>query len=134
MRPPAGPFSWQAVFTPCPAAEAAGRRNYTMASGKTYAQFILEQLSDLGEVALRPMMGEFLLYYRGRLAGGIYDDRLLIKPVPAALAYLPGAVEEAPYPGAKPLLRVDEVDDRSFLAGLFRAIYPELPAPKGKAK
>lgn len=98
-----------------------------MSSSREYTRFILEQLSDLGEVSLRPMMGEFLLYYRGRLAGGIYDDRLLIKPVPAALSALPGAAQEPPYPGAKPLLRVDEVDDRAFLAGLFRSIYPELP-------
>lgn len=105
-----------------------------MASSKEYLQFILGQLSGLEEVTYRPMMGEFILYYRGKLVGGIYDDRLLVKPVRAALAYLPSAVQELPYEGAKPMLLVDEVDDRARLAGLLEAMYPELPAPKAKKK
>ena len=76
------------------------------------------------------MMGEYLLYYRGRLVGGIYDDRLLVKPVKAAITHLPGASYEQPYPGAKEMLLVEEVDDRDFLHGLFQAMFPELPAPK----
>ena len=89
-----------------------------MASSKDYLQFILEQLSDLEEITYRAMMGEYILYYRGKIVGGIYDDRLL--------AY------ELPYEGAKEMLFVDNVDDKEFLAGLFRAMYDELPAPKKK--
>lgn len=105
-----------------------------MASGKEYLAFILGQLSELEEVTYRPMMGEFLLYYRGRIVGGIYDDRLLVKPVNAAIQYLPAAPRELPYDGAKEMLLVEEVDSREFLAGLFRAMYEELPAPKAKQK
>lgn len=101
-----------------------------MASGKEYLDYILEQLSGLEGVAYRPMMGEYILYYQDKVVGGIYDDRLLVKPVKAAQAYLPTAVYEKPYEGGREMLLVDEVDDRDFLAGLFRAIAAELPAPK----
>ncbi len=105
-----------------------------MASSREYLEFILEQLSDLEEVTHRAMMGEYILYYRGKIVGGIYDDRLLVKPVKAAVSYLPQAVYELPYEGAKEMLLVDEVDNQAFLAGLFRAMYEELPAPKPKKK
>lgn len=105
-----------------------------MASSREYLQFILEQLSDLEEVTHRAMIGEYILYYRGKIVGGIYDDRLLVKPVKAAISYLPQAVYELPYEGAKGMLLVDEVDDKAFLVGLFRAMYEELPAPKAKKK
>ena len=105
-----------------------------MASSREYLAFILEQLSDLEEVTHRAMMGEYILYYRGKIVGGIYDDRLLVKPVKAAVSYLPQAVYELPYEGAKEMLLVDEVDDQAFLAGLFCAMYEELPAPKAKKK
>lgn len=105
-----------------------------MASSREYLEFILEQLSDLEEVTHRAMMGEYILYYRGKIIGGIYDDRLLVKPVKAAVSYLPQAVYELPYEGAKEMLLVDEVDDQAFLSGLFRAMYEELPAPKAKKK
>ena len=101
-----------------------------MASTKAYLDFILNQLSELDEITYRPMMGEYIIYYRGRIAGGIYDDRLLVKPVRAAAGYMPGARRELPYDGAKEMLLVENVDDREFLAGLFTAMYDELPAPK----
>ncbi len=105
-----------------------------MASSETYLHFILEQLSELPGITYRRMMGEYLLYDRGRLFGGIYDDRLLVKPVPSAVAYLPEAVYEAPYDGAKKLLLVERVDDRAFLTGLLRAMYGDLPAPGEKKR
>lgn len=105
-----------------------------MASSKAYLAFILEQLSELEGVTHRAMMGEFLLYYRGRLVGGIYDDRLLVKPVEAARAYMPDAELEIPYPGAKPMLLVDNVDNRTYLCGLLRAMYDELPELGEKKK
>ena len=105
-----------------------------MASSREYLQFILEQLSDLEEVTHRAMIGEYILYYRGKIVGGIYDDRLLVKPVKAAISYLPQAVYELPYEGAKEMLLVDEVDDKAFLVGLFRAMYEELPTQKEKKK
>ena len=105
-----------------------------MASEKSYLEFILEQLSGLEEITYRPMMGEFILYYAGKIVGGIYDNRLLVKPVKAAVSYIPDAPRELPYEGAKEMLLVENVDDRDFLCGLFRAMYDELPAPKPKKK
>ncbi len=103
-----------------------------MASDKGYLEYILEQLSGLEGVTWRSMMGEYILYYRGKLIGGIYDDRLLVKPTKAAAAVLPEAPLEAPYEGAKEMLLVEEVDDRTRLTGLIEAMYDELPAPKGR--
>ena len=103
-----------------------------MSSSKAYLDFILDQLSGLEEISYRAMMGEFILYYRGRIVGGIYDDRFLVKPVQSAIRLMPDAEYEVPYEGAKKMLLVDEVDDRTFLQDLFRAMYDELPAPKRK--
>lgn len=105
-----------------------------MPSSKTYLDFILDQLSDLDSISYRAMMGEFIIYYRGKIVGGIYDDRLLVKAVPSAIAYMPNASCELPYVGAKEMLLVDEVDDKTFLSDLFNAMYDELPAPKPKKK
>ena len=91
---------------------------------------MLEQLSDLQELSFRPMMGEFILYYRGKIVGGIYDDRLLVKPVKSAIDYMGEPVYELPYEGAREMLLVSNVDDKEYLVGLFRAMYDELPAPK----
>lgn len=102
-----------------------------MSSSKAYLQFVLEQLSGLEKITYRSMMGEYLLYYNGKLFGGIYDNRLLIKPVKSAVAYLPNAVYEVPYDGAKEMLLVD-VEDSAFLAELLPAMEAELPAPKKK--
>ena len=105
-----------------------------MASDREYLDFILGQLSELGGISRRPMMGEFLLYYRGRLFGGIYDNRLLVKPTQAALDYLRNATLEPPYPGAKEMAVVDGADDRAYLTGLIEAICPELPEPSRKRR
>ena len=105
-----------------------------MASSKEYLDFILEQLSELEEITYRAVMGEFIIYYHGKIAGGIYDDRLLVKPVSSAIRYMPPAPFESPYEGAKEMLLVEEVDNKEFLTGLFHAIYDELPAPKPKRK
>lgn len=105
-----------------------------MASRKEYLEFILGQLSDLEEITYRAMMGEFIIYYRGKVVGGIYDDRLLVKPVKSAISYMPAAPYELPYDGAKEMLLVEEVDNKEFLTGLFNAMYDELPAPKIKKK
>ena len=104
----------------------------TMASSKPYLDFILEQLSGLEEVSFRAMMREYVLYYRGKVIGGIYDDRLLVKPVKSAAAMRPDAVRELPYEGAKEMLLVDRVEDREFLCRLLEAMYDELPAPRRK--
>ncbi len=101
-----------------------------MASSKEYLDFILEQLSELEEITYKAIMGEYILYYRGRIIGGIYDDRLLVKPVKAAVALMPDATFELPYEGAKEMLLVDDVDNKNFLAELFSAMYDELPLPK----
>ncbi len=103
-----------------------------MASTKEYLDFVLEQLSGLDEISHRAMMGEYILYYRGRVFGGIYDDRLLVKPVPTALKLMPNASMELPYDGAKEMILVDDIDNREFLRELVEAMYDELPAPKKK--
>ncbi len=105
-----------------------------MASSKEYLDFILEQLSELEEITYRKMMGEYILYYRGRIFGGIYDDRFLIKPVKAALAMIPNPIYETPYEGAKDMILVENIDDRIFLADLLNAMFDELPIPKKKSK
>ena len=101
-----------------------------MASSKEYLQFVREQLSEVDGVTYRAMMGEYILYCRGKIFGGIFDDRLLVKPTPAVRALLPDANEELPYPGAKPMLLVDRVDEREFLCKLIEAMLPELPEAK----
>ena len=103
-----------------------------MASSKEYLDFILEQVSELDDVSYKAMMGEFIIYYEGKIIGGIYDDRLLVKPVQSAINYMPNAVYELPYDGAKEMLLVDDVDNKEFLIGLFDAMYDDLPAPKPK--
>ena len=103
-----------------------------MATSKEYLTFILEQLSGLEDITYHSMMGEYLLYYKGRIAAYLCDDRFLAKPVAAAKHLMPDAMMEPPYEGAKPMLLVEEVDDQEFLTKLFREMYAELPEPKKK--
>lgn len=103
-----------------------------MASSIEYFEFIKEQLSGIDGISYRAMMGEYIIYYKGRVAGGIYDDRLLVKPVRSAVAYMPDANYELPYKGGREMLLVDNVDDREYLHGLFEAIYDDLPEPRKK--
>ena len=103
-----------------------------MASSKEYLDFILEQLSELDDVSYRAMMGEYILYYRGKVVGGIYDDRFLVKPTKSAAAMMPNADMELPYKGAKEMLLVDDVDNKVFLQKLLETMYEELPATKEK--
>ena len=101
-----------------------------MASSKDYLEFLMDQLSGLKDVTYRAMMGEYIIYYRGKIVGGIYDDRFLVKPVKSAKEKLPNAQMELPYEGAKEMLLVDDVDNKEFLCELLEAMYDELPAPK----
>lgn len=103
-----------------------------MASTKEYLNFILVQLSDLDEIGFRSMMGEYILYYRDKVIGGIYDDRFLVKPIKAAMEMMPDAQMQVPYESAKEMLLVDDVDNKEFLCKLLEAMYEELPAPKKK--
>ena len=103
-----------------------------MASGKEYLEYILEQLSSSDDISYRAMMGEYIIYYRGRIVGGVYDDRFLVKPTKAAREMMPDADPELPYEGAKEMLLVDDVENREFLRELLEAMYPELPEPKKK--
>ncbi len=103
-----------------------------MASSIDYLEFILDQLSGLDDISYRAMMGEYIIYYRGKIVGGIYDNRFLVKPVRSALAMMPDAVMELPYEGAKEMLLVDDVENREFMRKLLAAMYDELPVPKKK--
>ena len=105
-----------------------------MASSKEYLEYILEQLSDLNDISYRAMMGEYVIYYRGKVVGGIYDERFLVKPTQSAAAMMPDADKELPYEGAKEMLLVNNVENREFLRELLEAMHPELPVPKKKKK
>ena len=103
-----------------------------MASSKEYLDFIMEQLSELDDVSYRTMMSEYIIYFQGKVIGGIYDDRFLVKPTASAKALMPDADMEIPYDGAKEMIQVDDVENREFLKELFEAMYGELPEPKKK--
>ena len=105
-----------------------------MPSTREYLAYVLDQLSGLPGITFRAMMGEYILYDRGRIFGGIYDDRLLVKDVAAAREKMPGAPRELPYEGGRPMLLVEELDDRERLQALVQAMYPELPEPKPRKK
>ena len=98
-----------------------------MASTKEYLDFILEQLSDLDEISFRAMMGEYIIYYRGKVVGGIYDDRFLVKPTKSAMEMMPNADMEQPYDGAKQMILVDDIDNRGVMYRLIQAIWEDLP-------
>ena len=106
-----------------------------MATDKNYLNYVKDQLSGLPDVGSQAMMGEYLLRVRGRIVGGLYDDRLLVKPTASALRLLPDAPRELPYEGGKEMLLVEEIEDKAFLRTLVERMACELPAPKGsKAK
>ena len=98
-----------------------------MASSKEYIEFVLDQCNGL---SARAMMGEYVLYYGGKVVGGVYDNRLLVKPTPSAKALIPNAEHQLPYEGAKEMLLVENIENRDFLRQLFEAMYEELPKPK----
>ena len=103
-----------------------------MASSKDYLQFVLEQLSDIEGITYRPMMGEYIIYCKGKIIGGIYDNRFLVKPVKSALKYVKNIYFEMPYKGGKEMLLIDNIDDKDYLCGLIDAMLDELPQPKAK--
>ncbi len=103
-----------------------------MASSKKYLDFVLEQLSELDDISYKAMMGEWIIYYRGKIVGGIYDDRFLVKNVKVASDMMPEATLELPYEGAKEMLLVDDIDNKRFLKDLLEAMYEELPEPRKK--
>ena len=105
-----------------------------MATSKDYIDFILQQLSDLREIACRSMMGEYVIYYRGKIAAYVCDNRFLVKQVAAAVEKMASPVFEPPYKGAKDMLLVENINDKVFLTQLFEAMYDELPLPKPKKK
>ena len=105
-----------------------------MPSTKDFLQFVLEQLSGLSDIEYRAMMGEYIIYFRGRVIGGIYDNRFLIKPIATARKMIPNAQMEIPYPGGSPMIMIPDIENREFLSELFNAIYPELPIKQKKTK
>ena len=105
-----------------------------MASSKQYLEFVLEQLLELDDISYRATMGEYVIYYRGKVVGGIYDDRFLVKNIKTAADLMPEATLELPYDGAKEMLLVDDVDNKAYLTDLISSMYDELPKAKGKKK
>ncbi|MGM9663382.1 MAG: TfoX/Sxy family protein [Eubacteriales bacterium] len=105
-----------------------------MATSKEYLRFVLDRLSDLEGISYKQMMGEYIIYYKGKIAAYVCDNRVLIKPVKSALSLMPEAPLQAPYEGAKEMLLAENIDDKGFMTELFRAIYDDLPEPKPKKK
>lgn len=105
-----------------------------MPSGKEYLQYAFENLNTIDGISYRPMMGEYVLYYKTKVIGGIYDNRLLVKPTKSAIEFLPDAQQEIPYAGAKPMLLIEDLENHEFLVKLFELMLPDLPAPKNKKK
>lgn len=105
-----------------------------MASGRSYLDFILNQLSELENITYRAMMGEYIIYYSEKIIGSIYDDRLLVKPISSALNYMKRIEYKKPYDGAKEMILVDNVDNEQYLVGLFKAMYAELKKIQFKKK
>lgn len=103
-----------------------------MASSKEYLNFLLEQLSELNDISYKAMMGEYILYYKGKIIGGIYDDRLLVKPIKSAIEYMADAKYQLPYEGGKEMLLVEDVDNKKYLSGLLNTMLDELPPPSKK--
>ena len=103
-----------------------------MSSSREYLEFVLEQLSELDDITCRAMMGEYIIYYQGKIVGGIYDDRFLVKNTKSARNKMPDAMLELPYEGAKEMLLVDDIENKDFLRELLEGMYDELPAPKKK--
>ena len=103
-----------------------------MASSKEYLDFVLEQLSEMDDISYKAMMGEYIIYYRGKIVGGVYNDRFLVKSVKAAKDMMPETELELPYEGAKEMLLVDNIENKEFLRELLEGMYGELPAPKKK--
>ena len=105
-----------------------------MATKREFLDFVLDQLSEVEGISHKQMMGEYILYQHEKIAAYLCDNRLMIKPVPAAEAMMPHAAREAPYEGAKDMLRCDDLENKQFLKELFEAIYPQLPEPKPRKK
>ena len=103
-----------------------------MASSKEYLDYVLDQLSDLKDITFRAMMGEYIIYYHGKIVGGIYDNRFLVKQTASSLKLMPQASHELPYDGAKEMLLVEDIDNKDFLNRLLDAMFDELPASKKK--
>ena len=108
--------------------------NVRMASSKDFLEFVLEQLSGLPEITYRAMMGEFIIYYHEKIVGGIYDNRLLVKPTESTLKIIPNAKMEIPYPGGKPMIMVPDIENPELLEQVFNTIYAELPQKKSRKR
>ena len=103
-----------------------------MSSSKDFLEFVQEQLSMLSDITYRAMMGEFIIYYRGKVVGGIYDNRLLVKPTASVQKIMPNAPLEIPYQGGRPMIMVTDIENRELLEQLFNVLYSDLPVPRKK--
>ena len=102
-----------------------------MASSKEYLEYVLDLLSGLDDIRYRYMMSEYVIYYRDKVFGGVYDDRFLIKPTKTVLERFPDAEFASPYPGGREMVVLD-TEDRTFIKQLVMDMTEEIPAPKEK--
>lgn len=98
-----------------------------MASSKDFLKFVLEQLGNLSDINYRSMMGEYIIYYHDKIIGGIYDNRLLVKPTKSVLTIIPNTTMEIPYDGGKPMIMIPDIENQELLEKVFNTIYEELP-------
>lgn len=105
-----------------------------MSKNNELADYVMEQLSDLGEIRNIPMMGGYIFYYRERIFGGIYESGFMVKVTEAGKKYMPDSVPEPPYEGAKPMLPVTILEDKEMLQKMVEEMYPELPERIPKKK
>lgn len=101
-----------------------------MSSSRDFLDFVLEHLSSLPYITYRAMMGEFVIYYHGTVVGGVYDNRLLIKPTESVKKIIPNAIMEVPYPGSKPMVMIDDIENPELLERVFNAVYNDLSKSK----
>ena len=105
-----------------------------MADNKELAAFIMDELSELGNVRNIPMMGGYVFYYNERIFGGIYESGFMVKVTKAGRKYMPDSIPEPPYDGAKEMLPVTILENRQLLCEMVREMYDELPERKPKKK
>lgn len=105
-----------------------------MPSTKEFLNYVLDQLNDLEDITYRYMMSEYIIYYKGKIAGGIFDNRLMIKPVKSAIDFIENPIYDIPFDGAKEWILIEDIEDKEFLTELFITIYKDLSFPKKKFK
>ena len=103
-----------------------------MASSVDFVEYVCSQISDAGDITYRKMFGEYAVYCNDKVIGLICDNQFFVKITAYAEALSPVLEQAPPYPGAKPYLVIDSLDDREFLTNLVLKTFDALPDVKPK--